>query len=244
MDINIILVCYNESILLPHAVKHYKKYLPSCNITIYDNQSTDDSVEIAKQLGCTCIDWDTQNRIDDYKLQYLKNNCWKNIQNGWIIMADMDEFLCVTEDDLIREMKLGTSILNVIGYDMIGESKTIYLTDIELQNIKKGVKNICLNKNICFMREKITDINYGIGAHSCNPIGDIKYSSNTYIMKHMNFLGINYIINKLNNRYLRSEEMRKNGLAVHYTNNNEEIINRYNDCLNNSIYIDDFYQII
>ena len=160
MDINIFLLCFNESALLPHTIKHYKKYLPSCKITIYDNESTDESVKIAKDLGCSVISWNSNNCIDDFKYLEIKNNCWKNVEKGWIIIADMDEFLCVTEDDLNNELKLGTTILSIKGYDMIGESDTLDLSDIDLQEIKKGVENHFESKKLCFLRDKIEEINY------------------------------------------------------------------------------------
>jgi glycosyltransferase involved in cell wall biosynthesis len=233
MDINIFLLCYNESALLPHTVNHYKKYLPNCKITIFDNESTDNSVEIAEKLGCNVFKFST-NKIHDEDLQInLRNSIWKKCTSGWIIMADMDEFLCVTEIELKKEMELGTSILRVDGYEMIGESETIDLSDIDLQQINKYVKNSMESKNLCFLREAIVDMNYGPGSHSCNPKGDIVYSSNVYINKHMSILGLNFLTNKLTKRYERNEKMRLKGWNIHYTQDIEKIKNIYKTSINN-----------
>jgi glycosyltransferase involved in cell wall biosynthesis len=234
MNINIFLLCYNESVLLPHTIKHYKKYLPSCKITIYDNHSTDNSVEIAKSLGCNCIPFETENITNDFKMIEIKNNAWKEIQNGWIIMADMDEFLCITEEELREEIIQGTTILKIQGKDMIGESNTLDLTDIDLQDIKKYVYNTYLDKKLCFLREKITEINYECGAHICNPIGEIKYSSKIYTNKHMCHLGLKFITNKMKERYKRTIQMReKHDMCIHYSNDDEHITNEYMNLLKN-----------
>jgi len=227
MDINIFLLCYNESALLPHTIKHYKKYLPSCKITIYDNESNDNSVEIAKSLGCSVVSWSSNNIIDDFKYIHLKNTIWKDIKSGWIIMADMDEYVCVTESELNYEMNEGTSILTICGKEMLGESETINLSDIDLQNIKKYIDNPGESKKLCFLREKIINMNYNLGAHTCNPVGEIQYSDKIYFNKHMNYLGLNFIINKIIKRCERSAQMKDMGLNYHYINDIEKIKNNY-----------------
>jgi len=233
MDINIFLLCFNESALLPHTVNHYKKYLPSCKITIYDNESTDNSVEIAKNLGCNVFSF-SSNNIHDEDLQIeLRNSIWKNCNSGWIIVADMDEFLCVTETELMKEMKLGTTILQIHGYDMIGESETIDLTDIDLQKINKYIKNHLEGKNLCFLREKIIDMNYGAGSHTCEPSGNLVYSSKVYINKHMSTLGLNFLINKQIKRYERNEKMRLKGWNIHYTQDIDKIKEMYKKSIDN-----------
>ena len=235
MDINIFLLCFNESALLPHTVNHYKKYLPNCKITIYDNESTDNSVEIAKKLGCNVFSFSSNNILDEDLQIKLRNSIWKNCNSGWIIMADMDEFLCVTEVELMKEIELGTTILQINGYDMIGESETVDLTDIDLQKINKYIKNHYESKKLCFLREAIIDMNYGCGSHSCNPKGNIVYSSHVYINKHMNTLGLNFLINKLTKRYERNEKMRLKGWNTHYEQDIEKIKEIYKNSINNSI---------
>ena len=228
MNIHIFIICYNEQVLLPETIKHYKKYLPNSIITIFDNESTDNSVELAKTLGCKVVSWATNNIIDDIILVSVKNNCWKEVKDGWVIVVDMDEWLCVTEDDLYKEFEAGTSILNIKGYDMIGESKRLDLTDIDLQTIQKAVYNHNEDKKLCFLREKIGEMNYAPGAHLSLPFGEIKHSSQTYINKHMNYLGLPYFLNKMINRHSRSHLMRKLGFACHYTNDMDKIVDEYN----------------
>jgi hypothetical protein len=232
MNINVFLLCFNESVLLPHTINHYKKYLPSCKITIYDNESTDNSVNIAKELGCSVVSWSSNNCIDDFKYREIKNNCWKSVERGWIIMADIDEFLCVTEDELMKEKNLGTSILNIIGYDMLGESESSDLSDIDLQKIQKYVDNHYESKNLCFLREKVKEMNYDIGAHNSKPEGDIKYSSKNYINKHMSSLGLKFLINKITERYKRAANMRKHGIATHYTTDVTKIETTFRNSIN------------
>lgn len=232
-QINVFLLCYNESALLPHTIKHYKKYMPSCFITIFDNESTDNSVEIAKSFGCQVVSWNSNNILDDYKQAQIKNNCWKHINHGWIVMADMDEFLCVTENDLKDAKKEGITMLRISGIDMIGESSSIDL-EIDLQKITKYIDNDLESKNLCFYRPDIEEMNYSCGAHHCNPVGNVEYSSAVYHNKHMSSLGLNFSLNKMKKRYERSHLMRDSGMATHYTIDEVEVIDRYNKSLRES----------
>ena len=237
MDINIFLLCYNESPLIPHMVRHYKSYLPSCKITIYDNESTDDSVNVAESLGCSIVSWNSNNIIDDYKYIYIKNNCWKDVKSGWVIMGDMDEFLCVREEELHEEMNRGTTLLEIRGYDMLGESMTPDLTDIDLQTLRKYVDNPGESKKLCFLREKIDEMNYVEGAHRCNPVGTVRYSTREYMNKHMCMLGLSFLTQKMIKRYERSHLMRSKGMAVHYTDDVERIKQGYLSSLRNCKHI-------
>ena len=149
----------------------------------------------------------------------------------------MDEWLSITEEQLINEELNGTTILDTIGIDMIGESNTLDLHDINLHEINKGVVNRYEHKKLCFLKNKINDINYLYGCHKCFPKGTIKLSSRKYVNKHMSILGLPFIINKSMNRYKRAEKMRSYNLAVHYLNDFNKIKKMYNDKLHKSFIV-------
>ena len=44
-------MCYNEELLLPYTLKHYRDRFPSAKFVLVDNYSTDRSCEIAKDNG-------------------------------------------------------------------------------------------------------------------------------------------------------------------------------------------------
>jgi hypothetical protein len=238
--VNIFILCYNESVLIPHTINHYRKYLPNSKITIYDNESSDNSVEIAKSMGCDVVTFQSSNIQNEYVQEGVKNQCWKNVESGWVLVIDMDEWICVTEDDLLNEQLNGTSILTIKGFNMIGESEKVNLDDIDLHTIKRSVIHPPENKKMCFLKDKITEMNYNIGAHKARPIGDVKYSSKIYINKHMYLLGLNFVINKTIKRYERTEIMRQHGLDGHYTNDINKITNYYNRLLSESFIFSDF----
>jgi glycosyltransferase involved in cell wall biosynthesis len=232
IGINVFLLCYNEKIILPHTIHHYRTLLPGCKITILDNISNDGSQIIARQLGCTVRTFNTGNNFDDYANQIQRNQCWKNIQNQWVIVCDMDEWLCITKDELIQEDLQGTTILSVKGYDMIGDSKREDLNDVNLHRLLFGNVSESENKPICFKAGPIREMMFEIGGHRAFPEGNIRWSTNHYILKHMNYLGLPFKLMRQKQRFDRSHKARaKYGLCFGYSTPSDDFINSHNNTI-------------
>jgi hypothetical protein len=193
-------------------------------------------VNIAKQLGCSIVSWKTTDEIDDEKYVEIKNTCWNGLHDGaWVIVGDMDEWLCITEHELEMEDNKGCSILNIEGYNMVAESQMIDLSDIDIHNLTRAVTNWTWeSKRLCFKKGPIQSINYSGGAHFCEPIGDIRYSERTYINKHVDMLGLEYFKDKILKRFLRKKEKCP---AEHYTDDISKIESNFYNMLNNSVSI-------
>lgn len=221
--ITVYTLAYNEELLVKFMIDHYRERFPGCKIVIYDNQSTDQTVKIARERGCQIILYDTNNQLQDRRFLEIKNNCWKDALTDWVLVCDMDELLDITRQELKKEELWGSTIISTTTYDMINLNNN---TNIEA--IKYGVPSPLPGKICLFNKKFIKEINYESGAHACNPVGKIVHSEKKYPLYHYASLGEDVTIARFKERAARlSEENLKNGWGYHYQMTPDEIREEY-----------------
>lgn len=173
MNVSVHTVIKNEEDILPFYLHHYKTNFPGCVIHIYDNNSSDRSLEICQAAGCLIGHFPT---YSEDLLKEHKNNCWKNSDSDWVIICDADELIQITHEDL--ENLVGVDIVKFKGYSMIlvGDEKPY-------KDMKHGCVSPPYNK-CCLFRRNIPDINYSIGAHHIDPNPDLVISKYKYKLFH------------------------------------------------------------
>jgi glycosyltransferase involved in cell wall biosynthesis len=216
MKITIFLMCYNEELLLPYTLKHYQDRFPSAKFVLVDNYSKDSSCEIAKENGVEIRQFDSGDKQCEEYMLYIRNTIWNDVKEGWVLMCDMDEWLEMTESQLMEEEERGSTIITTNGFSIIGNSKMSDLSDFDLFKYDKGIWDTNYSKRVLFKVPNVK-INYWWGCHKCFPEGNIKYSDIGYTLKHMNYLGVEYLVEKHSRRYFRNEVMRSKGMNGHYT---------------------------
>ena len=231
LPVALFLLCHNERVLLPHAIAHYRRYVPKIEITILDNESDDESVALAQGLGCRVLSWGSSDQIDDHKFVDLKNSIWKGISSGWVIMADMDEWLCASQEDFAREAQAGVTVLRVYGLNMVAESDRADLSDLDLHAITQAFHMSSRDKLVAFLRPSIKEMNYGIGAHEAHPKGVVVLSPSAYVLKHFERLGLPWLMDKWKKRFNRAQNMHAEGIALHYTDDEAVIVRRQETAL-------------
>lgn len=187
MNITIYTITYNEEHMLPFFIKWYRNIFPTSKIVVYDNYSTDKTVQIAKENNCEVIYYDTNNQLSDSKYLEIKNNCWKNAQTDWVIVCDADELLDIKTENLSSNQTLFRSK----GYNMCNVENTGNVLDI-----KHGIEAQQYDKIICFNKKFITEIDYTPGCHTCEPKGLVIYAKLRPTLLHMKFLNEDLLVTK------------------------------------------------
>ncbi len=193
--ITIYLITWNEELLLPFAVEHYRRRFPNCKIVIYDNESSDCTIKCASELQCEVITFNTYNKLSDLMFQYIKNTHWKTAETPWVLICDLDEWLDISEGELRVEESYGRTIIQAEGYMMVNMEDNLNIAGIN-HGYRDEQVAIFYDKCLLFNRTQITNINYIMGAHACNPDGNVNYGTKKYPMYHYKYLSPDYLVER------------------------------------------------
>jgi glycosyltransferase involved in cell wall biosynthesis len=166
MQITVYAVAYNEEKIMPFFLDHYSQFVKK--IVVYDNCSTDNTVNIVKnytKCETEVITFNTDNSFDDIELVNIKSTCWKSDQSDYVITVDVDELLY--HPNLIEFIEQTTYPLYLpYGYDMV--SVSFPKSGIITSEIKTGVSQINYSKPCIFSPVKIKRCELLLGCHGGN----------------------------------------------------------------------------
>lgn len=205
-------IVFNEELMLPHFIRHYRKNFPGCRIIVYDNHSTDATVRIAYSAGCEVIPYDTNNQLDDMKYLEIKNHCWQGQKERWALIADCDELCQIDRPSLYYEESMNHTVISFQGYNMVNHENSTNVPEIF-----KAVKDEMYSKSYLFDTTKIKEINYSPGCHVSKPVGDVLKSKNIYSCYHYKYINADLMVS----RYRRNAQRmaaygRSKGMGSHY----------------------------
>lgn len=84
MKISAIIPCYNEEITIKQVIEDIKNYYPKCEIYVFDNNSTDNSYNIAKETGAIVNKVSYQGKGEVIRMAFA------DIDSDIYIMVDAD----------------------------------------------------------------------------------------------------------------------------------------------------------
>lgn len=242
MKIDVFTICFNEELILPYFIRHYKQF--ANRIVVYDNMSDDNSVDIIKNSGMELIQFESGNQYEEALLTNLRNNFWKNSEADWVIIADLDEFVYHPNLTEILETTNAT-VIHPRGYEMVSENipttngqiyeelKMGYPTDeFDSSKIYPYWKSN-YSKGCVFRPSEIKEMNYGPGSHTCDPQGNVIVEKNTGMkLLHYKYLNRDLLIKKYEHYKVRqSQNSINHGWGQYQTWGAAEINRQYDEWL-------------
>jgi len=167
MDIQVITICYNESMRILDFLTHYHM-LDVDKIIVYDNESTDNTVELCNEFNkhfaniVEVRNYATFNQIRDDIYLSIKNYEWRTTNADWNIIVDCDELLELHPSDYNKDQPYGRLRLLLKKYEELGnifpvvkgvQVVTDKFEDLQDESIKKFALDPSFNKRCIFTKE-------------------------------------------------------------------------------------------
>lgn len=250
---------YNESKMIPYVMPYYER-LGFDKLYVYDNESTDNTVELLKQYPFieirTFKTKGKNNRIQsELKTQFIKK--YQNQKDTWLYISDFDEVIYYDGNFrkyLQEKNSQGYTYLNQIMIEPITDKfpNNLVHKNCEIGHIWKDISGGA--KMTLFKPYEIKNVSYGPGAHKVNVSSkSILKSLNHQEIKsfHLKYIDYDYCLEQTKFAQLRrsQEDIKRNfGSQYNIDNFKNEWDKRkqdsisINDYMNNNYEIDEKYE--
>lgn len=239
-------LAYNEEDLVERTVDYWKT-LGVEKAVVYNNESTDSTVEkLSKYDWIEIRNFHTDGMTDDIQA-IIKNTCWKEQKGNkdtWCLVCDFDEWLYARDiDSLISKMEENNcSCLGTKWYAICNDSTPDYeegkllhqqSTKFYLQDVNRNFPE--LGKFMLINPNEIEDMGWSVGNHICNPKGNFKIyvaDINEAVAIHLNKgLSEQYFVDKRKKMAARLSSLNKmKGYCFEYNYPEEKSREEYRKC--------------
>lgn len=253
-------LCYNEEFIIPWVIQYWEKIRKDgidLHIYVWDNYSTDSSVEMLSKYDWITINYFKTDGQNDPIQAQIKNTVWKNSKGkaDFVCVSDFDEILW--SNNLKSELQYmkdnDYNVLGTLWYAFCGDEMPVYAEDKYLhQLVKKGYKQYInhmeqfkdLGKFMIIDPNKIEDMNWSVGNHICNPKPEIRlYISSEIVAFHINKgLSEDFFVNKRKTMGKNLSSLnRMKGYCFEYNFPEEQSRQEYREYQKKSIDIDKIF---
>ena len=236
-----ITLCFNEMDILPFVKQYWERL--ECDVVVYDNGSTDGSIEFLQSLPYVTLKHFDSEGQNDVIQKTIKEQAYSELKDKYdfIIISDMDEVFYFNDFKALQAQMIteGYNCLITPIYSLCEESKPLYDDSKMLHQLCHMFYKQRMNhmngfddySKISIFNCKITDkVSMSVGQHyvQTSPTMKILLSKDDFCLHVDKGFGISYkyrIRQKMHENL--SETNRKGGMCVEYGDSYEKLEQEY-----------------
>lgn len=220
---------FNETRLMPYFMEHYSRVADRIVVVEGDPNYGYGYLKEKYDFEVVVIG---RERLDDQELMDLRNYYWHRFKSeyDYVIVVDADEFLEVTKDDVRALKEAGVTLPTVRGYQMVSRD-----FPKDLGEVTHGFADpVHMNKQAIFS-SSLDHVNYSIGCHTCDPVGDTVRSERVFNLYHYKYVGFDEFRDRSKRAAERvSDNNRLHGWGIHYLNDSTMTEREFSNLLGKS----------
>lgn len=185
--LKVIIITHNEEIMLPFILDHYERLFTDVQFKIYDNLSTDKTVEIATERGCEVVSFQSGGMSDTVQAILKSKEAVIN-DATWKFLIDCDEAIYITQEEL---KNLDATLIKFKGWELFDFVSSPYKANC------MGCESSGYSKPVGVKCGVFSEIKFAPGAHSILSIkaaepDDIRWSKDEFNLIHFKHWSFDY----------------------------------------------------